>query len=275
MNWKKRFTSLLHTAPATIAVLILMLVFTGLEFFVPFEYGSAENMIACGAYYKALVSAGEWWRLLSASFVHSGWMHLLMNGWSLLMIGPITEQIYGRLKYLLILLGSSIGGYLYLFAADGNNVSLGLSGGLYGLLGILLVNVFASGSWKNRPLRRSVLQMILVNLLINFMPNVAWKVHLGGLFAGLLLGMVLSEAPFFRMKTKETAAALAVYVLLLGYGVFRNRTIPENEIYGGTDIRILRFEKDMGLESHALKTAQNLDEAYSSGNLFYNAVKEN
>lgn len=262
-------------APATFVILILMLVVHLLGYAMHVSGGDVNSMIARGAYYKAFILAGEYWRFLTAGFVHSGIVHLLMNGWSLIMLGTIVESMLGTRKYLLVLLGSTVGGYVFLFATEGNTLCVGLSGGLYGILAVFLLRMYLNGAWKVKQFRNMILEMVLVNLMLNFMPGVAWKVHLGGFLAGLLLGFATMPDPVLQNMKRMSYACLIALIAVLGIGCCRNRRIAENEIYAGTDICVLQYAQSIGLDHHALHMAEQLDELYDDGTLIQDALKEN
>ncbi len=244
---------------ATIVILVLcVLVNMGITF--TGGDNQTETAILFGAYYKAFVCAGEYWRLLSCGLVHISLWHLFMNGLSLMNIGTVFEQRFGIIRYLVILSGSIIGGSLFMFAAEGNTVAVGLSGGLYGLMGGYIVMVMASGNYKRPEVISQLIRIILINLMINFMPGVGVMAHLGGLLTGMVLtALFLKEYPQFRMRM---AIAGVVLCLVTGYFVYKGNVIREDQKYLLTDYNILMAEKKIGLDNHAYKMAQNLDHLY-------------
>ncbi len=262
-------------APATLVILILMLIVHFLGYVMNVSGGDVNSMIARGAYYKAFILAGEYWRFLSAGFVHSSIVHLLMNAWSLIMIGTVVENMLGTGKYLIVLPGSMIGGYVFLFATEGNTLCVGLSGGLYGILAVFLLRMYLNGAWKVKQFRSMILEMILVNMMLNFMPGVAWKVHLGGFLSGLLLGFATMPDPVLLNMKRMSYACLLAFIAVLCFGCYRNNRIAEDEIYAGTDIHVLQYEKKIGLDDHAVHMAERLDEVYDYGTLIQDALKEN
>ena len=141
------------------------------------------------------IRAGEWWRLVTASFLHGGLLHLGVNGLALSAIGPSVEELYGRVRFSLIfLLGGAAG-----FAASTVFVrqpSLGASAGLFALLGVLLGYAIRERRRLNPAGRRAMIREILtvagMNLALGFMvPYIDNAAHLGGFGGGLALGMVL------------------------------------------------------------------------------------
>ena len=96
-------------------------------------------LLAFGANFGPLVRAGEWWRLVASMFLHGSWLHLLLNGYALFVLGRNVEAFYGRWKLLALFLGSGIAGGV----ASGllpNPPSVGASGGIFGVFGVLSAN---------------------------------------------------------------------------------------------------------------------------------------
>jgi membrane associated rhomboid family serine protease len=141
------------------------------------------------------VREGEYWRLVTASFLHGGLLHIAVNAYALSMIGPTVERLYGGVRFLLIfVVGGAIG-----FAASTAFVaqpSVGASAGLFALLGVLLGFAVRSRRTLPRRARRAMIQEILtvaalnigLGLMVPFIDNAA---HVGGFAGGLALGIVL------------------------------------------------------------------------------------
>ena len=178
----------LRRSPAT-AVLLVALVA------IYFLSAADPELVQRFAKVDSRIRAGEWWRLITASFLHGGLLHLGVNGLALSAIGPTVEQLYGRLRFALIfLLGGAAG-----FAASTVFVvqpSLGASAGLFALLGVLLGYAVRERRRLVPASRRAMIQEILMvagmnlalGLMVPFVDNAA---HVGGFGGGLALGMVL------------------------------------------------------------------------------------
>lgn len=149
---------------------------------------------------KSAVAAGEWWRLLTVTLTHGGAAHLFFNMYALFLVGPLIERIYGwrlfGLMYLLCAAAGSVGSFLL---GDPNIPSVGASGAIFGLFGIVLAASRAHDPVLDRQGRALVAQiggLIVINLLIGFGVvglggNIDNAAHVGGLLAGLWLGFVL------------------------------------------------------------------------------------
>jgi membrane associated rhomboid family serine protease len=148
---------------------------------------------------KQAVQAGEWWRLLTVTLVHANLIHLLFNMYALYIVGPIVEALYGRVLfvtfYLLSAAVASVASYLF-FA----NPSVGASGAVFGLFGLLLLS-----TWVHKPalgrqarlLTRQIGLLIVINLAIGFglvgfgAVRVDNAAHIGGLITGAWLGLAV------------------------------------------------------------------------------------
>lgn len=158
--------------------------------------GDSRVLLALGANETAHVLAGQWWRLLASLFLHSGVLHLLMNGWALYQLGSLFERWVGAGRMLTVYFASGIAGSVAsLFWTRG--LSVGASGAIFGVLGALITFLLRRRSLL-LPYARSLLGQLVMWAVINialgfsiaFIDNAA---HLGGLAAGLLLGLVLND----------------------------------------------------------------------------------
>ena len=133
------------------------------------------------------VAEGEWYRLITAGFLHAGFTHLLFNSLALYTLGTPFEAFYGRGRYLFLLFVSLIAGsYASItFNAD-NQVSVGASGAIFGLFGALLVLGKRLGAEM-----RSILTLLAINAVIAIaIPNIDWRAHFGGLCGGAVTALI-------------------------------------------------------------------------------------
>ncbi|MER6089164.1 rhomboid family intramembrane serine protease [Streptomyces bluensis] len=139
------------------------------------------------------VADGQWYRLLTSMFLHSGYVHILFNMLSLWWIGGPLEAALGRARYLALYLVSGLAGSaLTYLIADANQPSLGASGAIFGLFGATAVLM--------RRLRydmRPIIALLVINLIFTFNPafNISWEAHVGGLVAGVGIGYAMVHAP--------------------------------------------------------------------------------
>ena len=150
--------------------------------------GLLERAVSCGCYDRDRIRSGQFWRLFTVGFTHiEGW-HIAVNLYSLYALSAL-EEAYGHLWFATILGGSVIGGSLLELAISRTRYSVGLSGGLYGLMFSYALLVWTYGGNV-----RSILATILINLAINFAPGIAWQAHIGGALSGLVLTQVMLYA---------------------------------------------------------------------------------
>ncbi|MEU6234843.1 rhomboid family intramembrane serine protease [Kitasatospora sp. NPDC047058] len=156
----------------------------------------------------------QWYRLLTATFLHVQPWHILTNMVMLWVIGPALEQALGRLRFLALYLLSGLAGSAFAFLVAGDFLqSLGASGALFGLLGATLVMYR-----RTRTPLAPVIALLVFNLVITFsVPNIDWRAHLGGLVAGALTAVGLMYAPREHRVAVQvlTVAGMAGVVLLM------------------------------------------------------------
>ncbi len=214
-----------------------MLVYAGVAYLgqayrVPWNVGLVAQpgeVLQRGALIPALVAGGEWWRLLSSMFLHSGFVHLAVNMMSLYFLGSFVEEAFGRGRFLALYLLSGIsGGLAYLYFGAFNAAAVGASGAIFGLLGGVLGYSLRRGtfSWQN-PLIRQLLILLALNLYIGFsIRNISNTAHLGGLAGGLVFGWLVAPTVYSRKWLRALSpvalvlgaevALLAAWLLLLG-----------------------------------------------------------
>jgi membrane associated rhomboid family serine protease len=163
-------------------------------------------------------SAGAWWQLVTAGFLHYGPIHIAMNMVSLWIIGRDLELVLGRLRFTLVyfvaLFGGSVAVYLF---SDPQSQVAGASGAVFGLMGGVLVTVYRL---KQNP--SSVIALIAINLVLSFeLPGISWVDHLGGLVVGGLTTAAFLYAPAVRRTAWQYGAVGALFVVLIVLVVVR------------------------------------------------------
>jgi rhomboid protease GluP len=205
---------------------------------VSFQSPSPQDLLHFGANSTGLVLHGEWYRLLTATFVHVGWIHLATNMWCLWNLGLLGEPLIGPFGLAAVYLLTGIAGNLLSMAVDvltrTDSIGAGASGAVFGIAGILIVllsNRRLPIPWDElRRLRRSVIQFAILNLLIGGASNffdvirIDNSAHVGGFLSGLALGFPLvprmtagRERYFARQKL--TFAVTALVLSLFGYWI--------------------------------------------------------
>lgn len=155
--------------------------------------------IEYGANFGPLTRQGEWWRLLSANFLHFGIIHLAFNMWALWEAGRLTERLYGHTNFFTIYLYAGLLGSLgSLYWSNDSVVSAGASGAVFGVFGALLAYLVTQKHSIPyellKRLRHSALFFTGFSLFYGFsVPGIDNAAHLGGLAGGVLLGLILSR----------------------------------------------------------------------------------
>ena len=160
--------------------------------------GSTDTgtLLNFGAMSPPLVAQGEYWRLFTAMFLHSGFMHILFNGLSLFIFGRMVESIYGHVKFSLIYTMAGIFGSIASFNINSTVVAAGASGAIFGIIGALtayfLVNRKTLGDFGRQNLT-GLLILAGINLLFGFsVQGIDNWAHIGGLTLGFLLALPIS-----------------------------------------------------------------------------------
>ena len=137
------------------------------------------------------VKRGQKYRLLTSGFIHFEMMHIMMNMYSLYNLG-VMEYILGHFRFMAVLLASIVGGGLMCtYFGRQDTATIGISGGLYGLLASYIVWLFKTGLLWQASVRYSIIRIVIINLLINLMPGISRQGHAGGFLTGLLLSFFM------------------------------------------------------------------------------------
>ena len=170
-----------------------------------------------GIYGPNIGQANEWWRIITSGFGHFGIMHLGMNMYSLYILGPIIERKLGPTRFALAYTASLVGGSLGALVLDPLAFTMGASGAIFGLLG-LLVMMFRS---QGISIAKSGLgPVLLLNLFISLSGFVSLGGHAGGFIVGIGLGVMYfganaQSAPLFgRDQVKPDIATAALLAAL-------------------------------------------------------------
>jgi rhomboid protease GluP len=180
-----------------------------------------ELLVRFGAglsfYYPDLGTGGEWWRVITPIFLHGGLLHFFFNSFVLLQLGPITESIYGTPRFWVIYLCCGIAG-----SATSQFtrpvLTVGASGAILGLMGLLLVYGWRHGGVLGQTLKSAMIRYGVYILVFSLLfPRTDHLNHLGGLLCGATLAFVV-PAGEFRSRTETNVwqfLALAGVLLVL------------------------------------------------------------
>lgn len=172
---------------------------------------STDVLIAFGAKVNLLIAAGQFWRLVTANFLHVSLLHLAFNSYALWQLGPEVERLYGPRRFLVIYLLTGVFGATASYAWGGA-LSAGASGAIFGLVGVLLAYFLrhrALFGQRGRAYLSNMLFIVVINLFIGFSsPGIDNWGHIGGLISGFLLGYGLVPHYALRGDPQSGAAEL-------------------------------------------------------------------
>lgn len=147
------------------------------------------NML--GAKNNELITAGQYYRLVTCMFLHGSIIHIASNMYSLYCVGYLVEKVYGRAKYILIyLLSGIISSYVSFLFSDA--ISIGASGAIFGVLGAVLVFSFRFKNRIGKELFINIMAVIVLNVFIGMsMTNIDNFAHIGGLVSGVIISAII------------------------------------------------------------------------------------
>jgi membrane associated rhomboid family serine protease len=174
---------------------------------------SSNRLYLDGVLFGPAVASGEWYRLITAGFLHANLIHVGFNCLVLWQLGGLVEPALGRLRFGLVYLTALLAGSLGALIVTPDALTVGASGAVYGLMGVAFITMQRRGI---DPMRSGIGSLLLINLLITFVvPGISIGGHIGGLLGGGLAGWLLHELDGPRHIAGEVAVA-ALAVALVG-----------------------------------------------------------
>jgi membrane associated rhomboid family serine protease len=172
-----------------------------------------------GLYGPYVVFGHQWWRLVTAIFLHAGLLHIGFNLWCVFDLGPEIESLFSTTKFVLIYLVTGVAGFALDLWWSPMRQSVGASGAILGLIGVLLVASFRHGS-MGQQYRSMLWRWLLYILIISLLPGVDMAAHIGGFASGALLGLVIPEGEPATRSSENLWNALAIISVLVIAGSF-------------------------------------------------------
>lgn len=180
------------------------------------QYDNTINSFA--VYGPFIFKYNEYYRLITGAFLHANFVHLILNCYSLYVIGSQIENFMGKWKYLIIYFVSAITGSM-LSALLSDGASIGASGAIFGLMGSLLYFGYHYRVYLGNVLKSQIIPLILLNLLIGFItPGIDNFAHIGGLVGGALATVALGVK--YKSTKFERINGWIVLIILLGFLLF-------------------------------------------------------
>jgi rhomboid protease GluP len=183
--------------------------------------GGIDNqvLIRLGAKYGPYMVAGQWWRLVTAVFLHAGLFHIVMNLWCLFDLGPAVESLFSTTKFIVFYLVAGIVGFILSFLWSPFVVSIGASGAILGLIGVLIGASFHHGG-LGRDMRSPLWRWIIYILIFGYFFRGDNAAHIGGACAGFLFGYLVPEGEPMTRSSENLWNTLAVLCVLVIAGSF-------------------------------------------------------
>jgi rhomboid protease GluP len=198
-----------QTSPVTYAMMTICCVMYVLSLIITLKFSGGEGVgggimnlggiatrinLRLGSSLPLTYDIQQPWRFITAIFLHGGLLHIGFNMWVLMDIGPMVEEMYGSARYFFLFVVTGAAGYVV--SSFFGHLSVGASGSLLGLIGLLLAATTGSKSLSAQVLRSDLIRWLVYIAVLGFMfsgtDNAA---HAGGLVTGYLLGRVMADRP--------------------------------------------------------------------------------
>ncbi|HUZ81280.1 MAG TPA: rhomboid family intramembrane serine protease [Gaiellaceae bacterium] len=165
-------------------------------------------------YHLIGVAHGEWWRMITAAFLHYGPLHLGMNMYGLYLGGTLLEHVIGRWRFALLYLASGVAGSAGALLFTPNSTTAGASGAIFGIFGAL----FVLERQRHISTGGQVAMLIILNLVFTFaVPGISIGGHIGGLIAGVLLMLMFLRYRHSTVYSASAAAAVTAISVVVAY----------------------------------------------------------
>jgi len=206
-------------APVTTALLVANLLMFGVEWMAAAAQGGGGGLsilwgMGGAASYRLGMSAPygiyvqhQWYRLITAMFLHGGLIHIGFNMMALMQLGPALEELYGSSRYFFLYIFT--GAFGFLASSFVGHLSLGASGGLLGLVGAMLAITTKRGGAYMRDLRSRLVSSVVLLFVLGFMGmGIDNWAHGAGLASGFVLGKIFADRQPMNVRERQIANAL-------------------------------------------------------------------
>jgi rhomboid protease GluP len=179
---------------------------------------SGEVLLRLGAK-SPYILIGQWWRLVTAIFLHAGLFHIGMNLWCLFDLGPEVESLFSTAKFMVFYLVTGVAGFVLSLWWSPLGMSVGASGAILGLIGVLIGASFHHGH-LGREYRGQLWRWVIYIAIFGLFFAVDNAAHFGGLAAGGLLGYLVPEGEAETRAGQNLWNTLAVLAIVIIAGSF-------------------------------------------------------
>lgn len=181
--------------------------------------GNTNSHLTTALWYAPIQTATQPYRMLTSIFIHESPLHVLLNMYSLFLVGPALESMLGRVRYLALFLVAGFGGSVGVLLIGSPQVAvLGASGAIFGLFGAYFLIARRLGGNATQ-----FLVVIVLNLVIGFIPGfgIAWQAHVGGLITGLAIAFVYLETRSQARRPAQILLVVAVVAILVAASLLK------------------------------------------------------
>lgn len=197
---------------------ILIVLNVALYFF-PLIFNKQEYFLTKFCVYADYIRAGEYYRLLTGTFLHGNILHLLCNMYALYILGSQLESFIGKAKYLCVYLFSAICASLMSMVFLGNGISIGASGAIFGVMGAIVYFGYHYRVYLGNVVRTSLIPVIILNLILGFsMKGIDNWAHIGGLIGGFLITIGLGVK--YKSSTFEKVNGYIISIIYIAFLIF-------------------------------------------------------
>jgi membrane associated rhomboid family serine protease len=230
----------------------------------------APYLATVGGNFPPYTIDGQWWRMLSATFLHGGLIHLAFNAYALYHFGILAERLYGFRAFLAIYFLAGFVGSCGTLLASPSAVGVGASGAIFGIIGALLAFFLTDKEFLNAGVRNKLVTNFTIfavyALLSGFRTEgIDNAAHIGGFLTGLILGWFTGAPPRVRKDSSGWVSrkVLAGFCLvLIGAGV-AIAAAPQSNVNFQTHVAMLELLKDIGARETTM--SENLEHFRAKG----------
>jgi membrane associated rhomboid family serine protease len=152
-----------------------------------------RTLLAFGAKFGPAIGAGQWWRLVTAGFLHGGLMHILMNSWAMFDLGAAVEEMYGTARMLVIYFVANVVGFYLSALWNPGTLSIGASAAICGLLGAMIALGLRDRSSIGDAMRGTYLRWLVFIMVISLFGRIDMAAHVGGVAGGFSVAYLAGQ----------------------------------------------------------------------------------
>jgi rhomboid protease GluP len=218
---------------ARFTTVVIMLINTGLYIAtVIASRGSGGNgmdpdlrtLVDFGAKYAPDIAAGQWWRLVTAGFLHGGILHILMNMWVLFDLGAQVDELVGTSRFLSIYLISNVTGFTASLFLSPGAPSIGASAAIFGLIGAMIGVGLRERTSRGTAIWRFYGRWAIYGIVLSFIPGTDIAAHIGGLAGGFLIGVAAGTPTYSLMVERAWQTVAGIALAVTGWAFFEMLT---------------------------------------------------